>query len=175
MKLGKVSLVPLQKEDIELVRRWRNAKHIQEYMSYREHITSQMQEKWFESLDKTKNFYYIILFENKKIGLSNIKNIDWEERCGEGGIFIYDVNFQNSVVPYMSSLLITKLAFEELKFNYTYIHVLKSNKRAIRFNKSLGYLLAPNQEDVENQKYTLTKEKYEVTFKQLEKIVLQSI
>ncbi len=175
MKLGKVSLVPLQQEDIELVRRWRNAKHIQKYMYYREHITSQMQEKWFESLDKAKNFYYLILFEDKKIGLSNIKDINWEERCGESGIFIYDVNFQNSVIPYMSSLLTTKLVFEDFNFNYIYIHVLKTNKRAIRYNKSFGFELVPDQDNVENQMYILTKEKYQATFKQIEKIVLQSM
>jgi hypothetical protein len=41
-----------------------------------------------------------------------------------------------------------------------YAHILRTNDRAIRYNLQLGFELCPGQEDVENQEYLLTPEKY---------------
>ena len=38
--------------------------------------------------------------------------------------------------------------------------ILKDNKRAIQYNKQIGYKLLPNQEDVVNQLYELSEEDY---------------
>jgi RimJ/RimL family protein N-acetyltransferase len=59
-------------------------------------------------------------------------------------------------------------AFEFLKLEYLYGHIMANNKRAIRFNKALGYLLDDNQNNREKQKYKLTKERY---FEQKSKII----
>ena len=71
-----ITLTRLREDDIELVRKWRNSPGIQQYMEYREFITEEMQKKWFESINNLQNFYFIIEYENKKIGLINTSNID---------------------------------------------------------------------------------------------------
>ena len=69
----------LEKNDIELLRQWRNAPSISQYMEYREHITPEMQEEWFESVNNNNNLYFIIEYKGKKIGPTNGKDIDWEK------------------------------------------------------------------------------------------------
>jgi len=175
MEYNKVRLLPLTKDDIELVRTWRNDEKISRYMEYREHITIEMQQDWFRSISNDSNFYFIIMYGELKVGLANIKNIDWNKRCGEVGAFIYDDSYLNSLLPYIVSLKRLEMDFEEFGLHYVYAHILKTNKRAIRFNKSFGFQLVSNQEHIENQRYILTRENYEKSLKSLKPIIMKSI
>jgi hypothetical protein len=56
-----VTLHRLSKAKIELVRQWRNDPKISQYMIYREIITLEQQEKWFERINNDKNYYFITL------------------------------------------------------------------------------------------------------------------
>ena len=163
MKIQKygVTLKRLTKNEIELVRQWRNDPSIAKYMSFRDHITKDMQKKWFASINDDNNFYFIIEVFNKKIGLINIKNVDYSEKMGEGGIFIYDPSYQNDYLPYRASLALCDFSFYQLGLERIKAHILKNNRRAIRYNKSLGYVLQSGQDEKENQLYIQTKEDYE--------------
>ena len=88
----------LREKDIELVRTWRNSQFVKQYMNFRETITPEMQMKWFKSIDNFNNLYFIIHYKNEKVGLGNIKNIDWEKREGEVGIFISKQKFIGSIL-----------------------------------------------------------------------------
>lgn len=146
-------------DDIELVRNWRNSSRVSQFMEYRDHITPEMQEKWFESVNNNYNLYFIIEYKNEKIGLINGKDIDWGNKAMETGIFIADEKYLNTHVPLLTVLLFGELGI--MTFGLTaYSHILKTNHRAIRYNKFIGFNLCEGQEDVENQLYVMTKESY---------------
>ncbi|WP_101689386.1 GNAT family N-acetyltransferase [Dysgonomonas massiliensis] len=155
-----VTLTRLTEDKIELIRQWRNDPKISQYMEYREHITAEMQLNWFRKIDNENNYYFIIEFEGKEIGLANLRDIDYEKKEGEGGIFIYDDSMLNSTVSFQAVLAINDFSFERLNLDRILIHVLKNNKRAILFNKALGYVRVDTDEDVENEPYVLEKEVY---------------
>jgi UDP-4-amino-4,6-dideoxy-N-acetyl-beta-L-altrosamine N-acetyltransferase len=152
MRISKygITLIRLTEEYLELVRNWRNDNEIRKYMNFQEYITPEMQQKWFESINNPENFYYIIEYKGDKIGLLNDKNIDWKEKTAEGGLFIADKRYLNSEVPLMISFLALELAYVLLGWNTTYIKVRKDNKRAIDYNKTLGYEIVsmPEGEDI---------------------------
>ena len=155
-----VTLKRLTNDKIELVRNWRNDPKISQYMEFREYITVEMQEKWFEKVNNDNNFFFIIEFEGKEIGLSNAKDIDYHLKTGEGGIFIYDDAYLNSDVSFRANLCGADFFFEELDMNKLIAHILKNNKRAIQYNLFFGYKLQPDQDNVENQLYYLEKKDY---------------
>lgn len=173
MKLRKygITLSRLTEKEIELLRNWRNDPKISQYMEVRNHITKEMQIKWFKSIDNDNNYYFIIETNNKKIGLTNIKKIDYEMKQGEWGIFLYEDGCFSSIIPFRAALALLDFAFHNLKLETVYAHILKTNKRAIRFNTGLGFLLKGNQDDVDNQLYELTKENYELSSKRFEKVI----
>jgi UDP-4-amino-4,6-dideoxy-N-acetyl-beta-L-altrosamine N-acetyltransferase len=169
-----LELVRLRHEDIELVRNWRNAEHVNRFMQYREHITPEMQEQWFSSIDNIHNNYFIIVVNGIKIGLINGSQIDWDKmETGNGGIFIWDVDYNKTLIPLRASLLLTDLSFF-LGMKKTYIKVLKDNSSAITYNLSLGYQLLPDQETNYNQCYVLTKENYFSKTENLKHTLLKS-
>ena len=156
-----VSLELLTENKIEMIRQWRNDPKIQQYMEYRETITPEMQKKWFDKLNNGKdNFYFILQYKGEDIGLINVKDIDYEKKTGESGIFIYQDKFLNTDISYRAHLVMFDYFFDNLALESLYSHVLQTNKRAQRFTLFLGGFLADNQESVDNQLYIISKDAY---------------
>ena len=162
-----VRLIRLTEEYIELVRQKRNLPEIQSKMEYREYITPDMQRKWFDSVNNSSNYYFLIETENSLIGLISASNLSWEDGIvNNGGIFIWDTNYFESPEVLNASLLLTDFGFYT-GIEKNYIKILKDNKRSIIYNSGMGYELLPDQELINNQKYVLFAETY---FKMTEKI-----
>ncbi|MCQ2309949.1 MAG: GNAT family N-acetyltransferase [Bacteroidales bacterium] len=155
-----VTLRRLTEDKIELLRNWRNDPKIQQYMEYREYITPEMQKKWFAKINNEHNFYFIIEYDGKEIGMTNLKDIDYQKGIAEPGIFIYDDSYLNTPLAFMVSCSISDFGFEDLGLSTFYGHVLKDNKRAKRFNKALGYKLCEGEDDKTLQLHSLRKEDY---------------
>lgn len=165
MKIYKygITLKRITHDDIELLRKWRNSETVNSFMEYRDYITVEMQERWFESVNNYDNFYYIIIYKGKKVGLINDKNVErGKSAISEAGLFIAEEKYRNTHIPLLASLMMIELNLFILKGEISYIHVLKDNAQAIAYNKSLGYKLCDGQEDVENQKYYLTPDNFDV-------------
>ncbi len=155
-----ITLRLLTQSDLELVRQKRNSEYVQQFMEYREHITPEMQEKWFEGINTHENYYFVIEYQNKKIGLINSKNRNAEKQGSEAGLFLWDEEYTNTFVPILISLLLFECEFYVVEGKKCCCHVLKSNKHAISYVKQLGYERCENQENIENQRYEITKERF---------------
>ncbi len=156
-----ITLINLTEKDIELVRNWRNDPIVVRNYEFRDFITPEMQKKWFKSILNINNAYFVIIYEGKKVGVINAKNIDWEKQTFESGIFIPDPAVYNTFVPAVISVMMTDLFFKVFNWKKVYAHIMKSNTAIIRFNETLGYTLCENQEETENQLYELTRERFE--------------
>ncbi|MCX6245548.1 MAG: GNAT family N-acetyltransferase [Bacteroidetes bacterium] len=163
MKFFKYGIIleRLKEEDIELVRQWRNSDPVRLNMNYREIITPEQQQKWFGSVDNLQNNFLLIHYQGEKIGLLNDKNIDWENRTSESGIFLGRTDYYSTLVPYLVSIAGIETTFYLLNWNKQYAHILRSNVNAIKFNLVLGYRLSNGQEGVDHQQYEITRESFE--------------
>jgi hypothetical protein len=175
MKLFKygITLERLKQEDIELVRQWRNSDPVRLNMEYREFISPEQQLKWFKSVDNLQNNYLMIHYKGEKIGLLNDKNVNWETRTSESGLFLGRTEFYATFVPYLVSVAGIEATFYFLNWNKQFAHILRSNSNAIRYNTQLGYRLCEGQENVENQKYEMTRERFELAAGKIRKAVKQ--
>jgi hypothetical protein len=119
-----------------------------------------MQQKWFQSINNEFNFYFIIHYEGKRIGLINFKNIDWEKNISESGLFIWDPNYDDSPAPLLASLLVSEFGFGVLNGGKSFIRIVKGNRKAIDFNTSIGFepVGPPDHNDL--QFYVQTKESF---------------
>lgn len=161
LKQFDVRLIRLQYDDLELVRTWRNSAHVQNTMIYKEYITEEMQLAWFETINNPSNYYFIIEFDSKKVGLINAKNFDTNQGFGEGGIFIGIPEYEHSFAAVYASLCLLNFVFYLLdNINKSRIRIVKTNHRAIQYNKLLGYEWIEDSEDGLNEIYELTKENY---------------
>ncbi len=168
-----ITLTRLTIEDIELVRKWRNSPEISKYMEFRDYISKNMQEKWFNSLDNKTSYFFIPIYKSEKIGLVDIKNIDWHEKTGEAGIFISNLQLQNTHIPFAANLAVFDFDFYELGLKTITAHIVRSNARAIKFNKAFGFKLQKNQNAINNQLYHLDINEYEEKTKKIKKTIIR--
>lgn len=166
-----ITLERLRKEDIELVRQWRNSDLVRMNMNYREIITPEKQLEWFNSINNENFHYTIIYYKGVKIGLLNDKNIDWENLTSETGIFIGRPEFFHTFVPYLVSVAGIETLFQCLGWKKQYAYVLRSNSNAINYNLELGYRLCEGQEKIEHQRYEITWESFEQRAGKIRKMV----
>ena len=157
--------------DIELIRNWRNSEMVSRYMEYRDHITEEMQLEWFRKIDNDSNLYFLIMSDGRALGLIYGAEIDWQEKIvGNAGIFIAEEGDREKPYALEASVLLNDYAFS-IGIETIFIKVLKDNRRAIAYNKLLGYSLAQGQEKALNQKYFLNKAAYLNSRKKLEPIL----
>ena len=140
IKGNKVSLKLIEKEDIELIRNWRNSKDVNQFFQFRGYISKAQQKKWFKKVSTSgRDYFFLIIVDGEPIGLTEIKNIDWDRREGETGIFIAKDEYKNALVSFEASYLIGRHFFETLNLLKAKIEILESNQRALRYNKALGF------------------------------------
>lgn len=170
MKYG-VTLERLTAKDIEQVRQWRNEPIVVRNHAFREYISPEMQEKWFISVNNINNLYTIIEFKGEKIGVIDFKDIDWDEKTFEGGIFIPFEKYHNTALPAIVTYLSGNIPFRILGLGKGYAHVLKENLPGQAFVRLLGYELSPGQENEENQEWSITPDLYNKRLTKLKKAV----
>ncbi|MFA7185630.1 MAG: GNAT family N-acetyltransferase [Victivallales bacterium] len=160
MRIEKYGIVlqRLEENDLEHLRRQRNAAHIQRYMEFREHITPEQQRAWFHSINNNQNLYFTLWYEGRSIGLINSKNIQWEPLESDAGLFIWEEQLWNTQIPAFSTLILLEVSFLSLTAEKSRCQVLRDNPRAQNFNQQLGYTLMSGQREVYNQQYELTRE-----------------
>ncbi len=133
-----ITMRRLTKDKIEMLRQWRNDPKIRQYMLYQDYITPEMQEKWFDRINNDNNLYLIIEEDSKDVGLINVKDIDYTNATGEGGIFIYEDRLLNTDFAYRAHILLFDYAFNELRLNGIISEIQPTNMRALRFASYLG-------------------------------------
>jgi UDP-4-amino-4,6-dideoxy-N-acetyl-beta-L-altrosamine N-acetyltransferase len=153
--------IRVTEQDIELIRYWRNKDFIRNTMQFREYITPEMQKKWFQKINNKYNYYFIIEADNQKIGLLNYKDPAPNTKTAEGGIFIWEQDYWGTPIPVLASLTMLECMYEVLNLrDNSMVTIAKNNKRALSFNKMLGYEIYEPYKNEHFFKLILTKEHY---------------
>lgn len=162
-----ISLERLKEKDLELVREKRNSQTIAQFMEYRDHISPQMQIQWYNSINNTQNLYYVVSYQNKKIGLINGAKIDWQKmETASGGIFVWDEKLWQTDVPLMANLVMMDLALF-LGLKKSFVKIMNDNRKAIQYNAMLGYVVYDDNFSPDSKIYVLENDNY---LKKTEKI-----
>jgi len=135
-----ITLERIKPEHLEMVRQWRNDKKISKFMFHHGEITSVMQQEWFESINNISNFFFIIHYHNKQVGLINMSAIDWDKHEAFSGLFIYEDEYLGTDVPARASLAMLDVFFLLAGMKKVYAKVRGNNKIAHRYNTSLGFV-----------------------------------
>lgn len=160
-----LELSSLQEEDLAQVLEWRNDPEINQYMLYQHHISMEDHLAWFASLGMYSH-YLMVRYDGKKIGVFNLRDIDWEQASAEAGIFIGDSHYRHSFVPMLCILAMMDVCFDMLGFKELTARVRKDNSVALRMNQDLGYTLADMYDDayhlrVEAADYKKKRERFD--------------
>jgi RimJ/RimL family protein N-acetyltransferase len=161
MRLSRYGIVleALNTDHLEMVRLWRNQEFVRCNMEFKDLLSREDQEKWFSSLDRGRNLYWIIRTHDYPIGLIHIKNLDDGLTEGEAGIFIGEPSYLDMPQSMLAILFMMEMAFLGLGLKQLKAKIRSGNEHAISFNRKLGYEVVPNQPEG-FQYYAVNKERF---------------
>lgn len=130
----------LSHSTIELLRNWRNQDFVLEQMEFREIISIETQERWFDTIKNDSSIeYYIFGVENEAVGLVHLAEINKDTSTATVGLFIGNASYIGTGIAFDASNFIIKRAFEELGLETLFAKVKNSNKPALQYNAFLGF------------------------------------
>lgn len=165
---GSIILKQITLSDLEMIRQWRNSTSVNQYMEYRDYITPEMQQQWFRKINNEQHLYFLITVNQKAIGLIYGADINWRKNMvGNAGIFIAREEDLENSYALEASVLINDWAFS-IGIETIFIKILRNNKRAILYNKAMGYQLLAAQDHLYNQHYYLHRDNWYKCRKKIE-------
>lgn len=143
MIVGKsVQLRVIEREEMHLVRHWRNSPEVYQHMANRDLIGPPQQERWFEEVIQQDRHVFLIvatLSENTPIGLTNLRDIDLRNRHAESGLYIASPEHRSNFFGLEAYYLMLDYGFSYLNLHKVYGHVLVENELGVKMNTAFGF------------------------------------
>lgn len=136
-----VSIRPITYDDTENIIRWRNSDGVRKRFIYQGLFTKESHENWMKTMVETgKVVQFIIVCDGKDVGSVYLRDIDYDKKEAEYGIFIGEEDLRGCGVGTKSAELITEYAFEEMKLDRLFLRVHANNERAVRSYEKAGFV-----------------------------------
>jgi len=121
LQTDKISFRPIEREDLAMLRDWRNDPEIRLRTREKFPLNLLDQEKWWESLRDRKNIMFLIRAYGEgihdpyyPIGVCGLTHIDWLNRSGELSWYIGDKNYRGKKLGRHIIFLLNNYGFLEL-------------------------------------------------------------
>ena len=135
-----VTLRPLQVDDLEMVRAWRNDPSIASMMVDQSYITSEQQAAWFTRIRSSpRHFIFVAHFRDEAIGVASLTLSAEHMGEAEPALYIAHERYRHNLVPFCVVFALLDFAFEQLALTRLNARVFAHNVAARRFNASCGY------------------------------------
>ncbi len=154
-----VFIRPLDKNDIESLRKWRNDKTNTIFLSSIPYITKEMQNNWYENyLHREDELIFAIeemkLF-NRIVGSLSLYNIE-NGKCTFGKLLIGDKATRKHGIGKLAMEAAIDVAINQLKVTIITLDVYKENDIAFNLYKNMGFSVINEHEDKFGRKeYTM--------------------
>lgn len=150
----------LSLDTLEMLRQWRNSDEVRLYMQYQKIISPEEQLQWFDTINNDRNYYFVAYTNEEPFGLYNVKDIDPSTKSGEAGVFLKNSTFWEGDIALRGSFLLADICFHTLGLEQLTATVLKDNKKAVTYNKQLGFKIDETRQDEQSWHLALQKEHF---------------
>lgn len=146
---NKIKLQPISKSDLILLRDWRNSMEIFPYNTQFFLLNLKIQKNWFKKLqtDKSRKMF-IVLFEEKKIGVCGLIHIDYLNKNADIAIIIGDKNFHGKGIGSFTLDKLLKYGFKKLKLHRIGAEVIEYNLNSIRLFEKFNFKIETTFRDM---------------------------
>ncbi|MDI9519091.1 MAG: GNAT family N-acetyltransferase [Erysipelotrichaceae bacterium] len=137
-----VDIKPITLDDTDNIVKWRNTSFVLNNFIDQNPITKESHIGYFKSRIETgKVKQFIIVCDDNDIGTIFLRDVDFEKKSAEYGIFIGEKDYLGKGIAIISSKKILDYAFNDLKLEKVFLRVLERNANAIKSYKNIGFVL----------------------------------
>jgi len=134
-----IELIKLSLDDIEQVRVWRNSPNVASYMYNEREISPSEQRNWFNSINEEKSRYWLISYDEKKIGLASVTGIDHTLQSCYWAFYLGDSSVRGAGIGAKVEYNVLEYVFNELKLNKLRCEVFVDNDKVIKMHEKFGF------------------------------------
>lgn len=135
-----ISLTPLQQEDIELVRTWRNLPEVAAYMYTSDAITAEQQAAWFTRVaNDATSVYWLIEYDGRKLGLASLTGISPTLSSCYWAFYLGDSSVRGAGLGAKVEFNVLEYVFSTLKLNKLRCEVMTFNDKVIAMHEKFGF------------------------------------
>ena len=148
-----IYLRPMTEEDTNLIVNWRNKDFVRKNFIYREDFTPEGHLNWIRTMiDTGKAVQYIIVekAKNQPIGSVYLRDIDYEKKEAEFGIFIGEKEALGRGFGTSAVKLMSKAAGDELGLERLFLRLIEDNQQAFKAYSAAGYRQLEDVSDIKN-------------------------
>ena len=172
-----IIIKPIENEDLEILLNWRNSSLIRSQMANQAIISKKTHLKWFQDLQKKNNeLHFLVWLKGIRTGYINFKGNGnlFEQKFVNLGGYVVDSKVNNGLLGISISMIQLDIVFGYLKVPEARISVRKTNTRAIKFNKEMGYIKFSDNDDYyfyynTPKTFGLSKERFSKYFRRSKK------
>lgn len=133
------SLRALQKQDLALIREWRNHPAVMQFMFSQHEIGEQEHADWFAKVSKDKRRHLLLYLENDEpVGFMQLHERESAPKLFEWGFYIAPNAAKGTGTRLCSCAL--EYAFSELQALKIYGEALEFNQASIALHQKLGFV-----------------------------------
>lgn len=143
-----VALRPLRLDDGDQVRAWRNAPHVASHM-YTEHAVGEAEHAaWLgAAVQSSERRYWIILWDERPVGLANLTRIDRVNRRCEWAYYLGETDTRGQGVGACVEYLVAREVFGPMRLNKLACEVFVANESVWKLHESFGFLREAHYRD----------------------------
>jgi UDP-4-amino-4,6-dideoxy-N-acetyl-beta-L-altrosamine N-acetyltransferase len=138
--MKEVEFVEINTNDLELIRNWRNSKEVSQFMYTDHYINTEDQLNWFSKIsNKTDCKYWLIKYNNIKVGLINITDIDLNLRTCCWAFYIGDSAYRDLGIGVKAEFELIEMVFFKLNLQVLFCEVISTNLNVLNLHKKFGF------------------------------------
>ena len=148
----KVELRELSLNDTDKIVKWRNQDFVLENFIDKRLITKESHINYYHNRIETglvKQF--IIVCDEIDVGTTFLRDIDYQKKEAEFGIFIGEKDYLSKGVGSKAAKLIIEFGFEKLQLDKIFLRVLSNNTRAQKSYEKVGFHLDDSNKYLKNE------------------------
>jgi len=123
-----ITLSRLRHEDLDFLRSTFNTKEVFSLMNCNEEISVDKQQEWFESVNTHSSIYFILEYQNIKIGVLHCKNSLPGSAASESDLYLWDETKTDIPLVWMEISCLIELEFYYLNIGQVHVNLFTSTK-----------------------------------------------
>lgn len=137
-----LELVKITIEDLEQIMNWRMMPEVTKYMYTDPILTLEKQKEWFEFIQNDDSVkYWVIKIDGVKIGVINLRDIDYVNRRCTWGYYIGDNSFRGRGIATTLECNMYDYVFYVLGLNKFWCEVFTFNEKVISIHAKFGSVI----------------------------------
>ncbi|MBN8220927.1 MAG: GNAT family N-acetyltransferase [Spirochaetes bacterium] len=153
-----IELRRMVESDKEIVRHGRNQDFVRKNHVYREIITEEEQDKWFDEMNRKEHYVFIVIHDGKRIGVVYLRDIPENRASSTCGLFFWDDDYIATRIPVFAALLALDFASYYCEVQRIDSIVLKNNTAGIKMYTFFGFEL--REKDADSYLITIDRDTY---------------